>query len=208
MPLAIFDLDGTLVHSAPDIAAALNRLMARRALPSFDLPEVQAMIGDGARALLAKAFATRGAAWGEEDLQSFLPDLEANSAVLTRPFPGIPEALAGLSEAGWDLAVCTNKPIAATRALLDGLGLAGHFPVVLGGDSLSVRKPDPGHVRGVLDEVGAAPDEAVMIGDHSNDVLAARGAGVRSIFAAWGYGADPGADAVALSPAELLQTVR
>lgn len=208
MPLAIFDLDGTLVHSAPDIAAALNRLMARRALPAFALPEVQAMIGDGARALLAKAFAARGASWGEEDLGSFLPDLEANSAVLTHPFPGIPEALAGLAEAGWGLAVCTNKPIAATRALLEGLGLAGRFPVVLGGDSLSVRKPDPGHVRGVLEEAGAAPGEAVMIGDHSNDVLAARGAGVRSVFAAWGYGADPGADAVALSPADLLQTVR
>ncbi|MCW8085172.1 HAD-IA family hydrolase [Sabulicella glaciei] len=208
MPLAIFDLDGTLVHSAPDIAAALNRLMARRALPPFALPEVQAMIGDGARALLAKAFAARGAAWGEEDFGSFLPDLEANSAVLSRPFPGIPEALAGLAEARWGLAVCTNKPIAATRALLEGLGLAGRFSVVLGGDSLSVRKPDPGHVRGVLEAAGAAPGEAVMIGDHANDVLAARGAGVRSVFAAWGYGADPGADAVAFSPAELLQTVR
>lgn len=208
MPLAIFDLDGTLVHSAPDIAAVLNRLMARRALPAFALPEVQAMIGDGARALLAKAFAARGAEWGEEDLSSFLPDLERNGTVLTRPFPGIPEALAGLAESGWALAVCTNKPIAATRALLDGLGLAGRFPVVLGGDSLSVRKPDPGHVRGVLAAAGAEPDAAVMIGDHSNDVLAARGAGVRSVFAAWGYGADPGADAVALSPSDLLQTVR
>lgn len=203
MPLAIFDLDGTLVHSAPGIAAALNRALARRALPPFPPAEVEAMIGDGARALLDQAFGRRCAAWEAPELSRFLGELEADGASLARPYDGIPEALAALEAAGWRLALCTNKPEAPARALLAGLGLLGRFPVLLGGDTLPVRKPDPGHVRGVLRAAGAAPEEATMIGDHANDVLAARGAGVRSVFAAWGYGRDPGADLVAGSPAAL-----
>ena len=203
MPLAIFDLDGTLVDSAPDIRAALNRLMERQGHPPFALAEVTAMIGDGARALLAKAFAARGGAPDEAATAAFLQDLEANSAVLTRPYPGIPEALDVLAATGWGLAICTNKPIAATRTLLDALGLASRFAVVLGGDSLSVRKPDPGHVRGVLQAAGADAAEAVMIGDHQNDLRAAAGAGVRSIFAAWGYGTGEGATLRASAPADL-----
>jgi phosphoglycolate phosphatase len=203
MPLAIFDLDGTLVDSAPDIRAALNRLMEREGHPPFALAEVTAMIGDGARALLAKAFATRGGAPDEAATAAFLHDLEANSAVLTRPYPGIPEALDALVVAGWRLAICTNKPIAAARALLDTLGLAPRFAVVLGGDSLPVRKPDPGHVRGVLAAAGSEASDAVMIGDHQNDLRAAAGAGVRSIFAAWGYGTGEGATLRASAPADL-----
>lgn len=203
MPLAIFDLDGTLVDSAPDLRAALNRLMLARGLTPFDLPEVAGMIGDGARALLAKAFAARGALFDEALLPAFLEDLEANSAVLTRPYPGMVAALAVLAAQGWQCAICTNKPIAATRALLDALGLAPHFALVLGGDSLAVKKPDPGHVRGVLEGLGVAAAEAVMIGDHQNDIRAARGAGVRSVFAAWGYGEGMGADLIAPDPASL-----
>lgn len=203
MPLAIFDLDGTLVDSAPDIRAALNRLMAAQGLAPFALPEVTAMIGDGARALLAKAAARRGAALDEAAAAAFLDDLEAHSAVLTQPYPGIPEALDALAAAGWRLAVCTNKPIAATRALLEALALAPRFAAVLGGDSLAVRKPDPGHVRGVLDAAGAGAVEAVMIGDHQNDLRAAAGAGVRSVFAAWGYGDGEGATLRAAAPGDL-----
>jgi phosphoglycolate phosphatase len=202
--LAIFDLDGTLVDSAPDIAAVLNRAMARAGLAPFALPEVAAMIGDGARALLRKAFAARGAPLEEAAvLPPFLADLEAKGAVLTRPYPGMEGALAALSAEGWALAVCTNKPQAATRALLEALGLAPRFCVVLGGDSLPVRKPDPGHLLGVLEAAGVPPGRAVMVGDHQNDIRAARGAGVASVFAAWGYGSGEGADRVAAAPAEL-----
>ena len=203
MPLAIFDLDGTLVDSAPDIRACLNRLMEQQGLAPFALPEVTAMIGDGARALLLKAFAARGVPLDEAVIAPFLNDLETNSARLTRPYPGIPAALDALTAAGWQLAVCTNKPIAATRALLASLGLAPHFAVVLGGDSLPVRKPDPAHVQGVLAAAGTAPADAIMIGDHQNDLRAAAGAGVRSVFAAWGYGSGEGATLRAGAPAEL-----
>ncbi len=200
MPLAIFDLDGTLVHSAPGIAAALNRRMEAAALAPFALAEVEAMIGDGAKALLDKACAARGAAVPPGALPALLDDLEATGAALSAPYPGIPEALDALAAAGWRLAVCTNKPIAAARALLGALGLERRFKVVLGGDSLPVRKPHPGHVLGVLAAAGAAPGEAVMVGDHANDIRAASGAGVRSVFAAWGYGAGDRADAVAATP--------
>jgi len=204
MRLAIFDLDGTLVDSAPDIAAVLNRALARAGLAPFALPEVSEMIGDGARALLLKAFSARGAALDDAAvLPPFLADLEANGTALTRPYAGVEAALEALVAQGWSLAICTNKPFAATRALLAGLGLDARFPIVLGGDSLAVRKPDPGHVRGVLAASGVAAEQAVMIGDHQNDIRAARGAGVRSVFAAWGYGSGEGADLVAAAPAEL-----
>lgn len=185
---AVFDLDGTLVDSAPDIHAALDRLMARRQLPGFARAEVVGMIGDGVRVLLERAHAARGIALDEASFEHFMADYEANAAVLTQPFAGIPELLGALSDAGWRLAVCTNKPEAAARVLLSGLGLNHHFSALGGGDSFPMRKPDPGHLRATLAAAGAAPEQAVMIGDHANDMLAARGAGVRAIFAGWGYG--------------------
>ena len=185
---AVFDLDGTLVDSAPDIHAALDRLMARRRLPGFERAEVVGMIGDGVRVLLERAHAARGITLDEASFDHFMTDYEANAAVLTQPFAGIPELLNALQASGWRLAVCTNKPEAAARVLLSGLGLDRHFSALGGGDSSPMRKPDPGHLRATLAAAGAAPDQAVMIGDHANDMLAARGAGVRAIFAGWGYG--------------------
>jgi phosphoglycolate phosphatase len=185
---AVFDLDGTLVDSAPDLHAALDRLMAVKRLPGFARAEVVGMIGDGVRVLLERAHAARGIALDEAGLQHFMTDYEANAAVLTRAFDGIPELLGGLRDAGWRLAVCTNKPEGAARVLLSGLGLDGHFSALGGGDSFPMRKPDPGHLRATLAAAGAAPEDAVMIGDHRNDIEAARGAGVHAIFAGWGYG--------------------
>jgi len=207
MPLAIFDLDGTLVDSAPDISAALNRLMAAEGLAPFGLHAITGMIGDGARALLAKAFTARDLPLPEAVIPGFLADLEASSAVLTRPYPGMVAALEALASQGWQLAICTNKPIAATAALLRQLDLARHFSLVLGGDSLAVKKPDPGHVLAVLEGLGVAAEDAVMIGDHQNDIRAARGAGVRSVFAAWGYGEGTGADLTAAEPADIPELI-
>jgi phosphoglycolate phosphatase len=205
-PIAVFDLDGTLVDSAPDIHAALDRLMAHLGLPGFTRPEVVGMIGDGVRVLVERALAARGRAFDAAALDAFSTDYTARAAEATALFAGIPEVLAGLQAAGWRLAVCTNKPAAATAALLGARGLAGRFAAVGGGDSFPVRKPDPGHVLATLAAAGGDAARAVMIGDHRNDVLAARGAGLPCIFAGWGYGPPAmaeGAAAVAARPGDL-----
>jgi phosphoglycolate phosphatase len=204
--LAVFDLDGTLVDSVPDLHAALDRLAARLGLAPYGRAEVTAMIGDGVRVLVERALAARGLPFDEAALAIYSDDYTAHAAVETRPFPGIEPALAELEAAGWRLALCTNKPAAATAALLDRLGLAGRFAAVGGGDSFPMRKPDPGHLLATIAAAGGVPGQAVMIGDHRNDVLAARGAGLPCLFAGWGYGAPAmaeGAAAVAPSPEAL-----
>jgi phosphoglycolate phosphatase len=204
--LAVFDLDGTLVDSAPDIHAALDRLMAAQGRPGFARAEVTAMIGDGVRVLVERASAARSLAFSEALLEAFTADYTARAAEATALFPGIATALDGLAAAGWALAVCTNKPAAATAALLGALGLEGRFAAVGGGDSFPVRKPDPGHLLGTLRQAGGDPGRAVMVGDHRNDVLAARGAGLPCLFAGWGYGVPAmaeGAAGIAATPAAL-----
>jgi phosphoglycolate phosphatase len=203
---ALFDLDGTLVDSAPDLHAALDRLMAARGLPGFTRPEVTAMIGDGVRALVERALAARGLPPEEDAIAAFTADYTAHVADATRPFPGIPEALAALAADGWRFAVCTNKPAKAAEQLLAALGLGGRFAALGGGDSFPVRKPDPRHLLATLAAAGGTPERAAMVGDHRNDLRAAAGAGLPCIFAGWGYGApgmEVGAAAIAARPAEL-----
>ncbi len=196
----VLDLDGTLVDSVPDLAAALNRLMMRRGLAGFADAAVAAMVGDGARVLVERGFAARGAAPDGGALAEFLADYTANAAHTTRPYPGVEATLGLLAEKGWRMAVCTNKPIAAARPLLAALGLARFFAAVSGGDSYAVRKPDPGHLLATLAEAGGEVGRALMVGDHHNDLAAASGAGMPAIFAAWGYGPRAaGRDAAAIA---------
>jgi phosphoglycolate phosphatase len=184
----VLDLDGTLVDSVPDLAAALNRLMATRGLPGFTRPEVTGFVGDGVAALVARAFAARAVPQDPAALATFTADYSANAARETVPFAGVAETLAALAADGWRLAICTNKPEAPARSLLADLGLAGYFATIGGGDSFPVRKPNPAHLLATLAAAGGSPGHAVMVGDHHNDVAAAAGAGLPSIFAAWGYG--------------------
>jgi phosphoglycolate phosphatase len=184
----LLDLDGTLVHSVPDLATALNRLMAARGLAAFDEAETALMVGDGVVKLVERAFAARGRRPDAGAVAEFSADYGAHTAVETRPYPGVAEGLATLSNAGWRLGVCTNKPEAAARSLLSALDLGRYFAAVGGGDSFPVRKPDPRHLLATLSAAGGVPEHALMGGDHANDVEAARGAGLRCIFAAWGYG--------------------
>jgi len=190
----IFDLDGTLVDSVPDIHAALDRLMAARGQPPFHRAEVTRFIGDGVPVLLQRAFAAHDLPPDPTALPAFLADYEANAAVETCPFPGIPAALDRLAAEGWAMAVCTNKPEGAARLLLAGLGLADRFAALGGGDSFPVRKPDPRHVLATLEAAGGDPARAVMVGDHHNDVAAGRAAGLPVAFCAWGYGLPEMAD--------------
>lgn len=205
------DLDGTLVDTVPDLTAALNRLMAAHALPSFSLAETASMVGDGVAKLVERAFVARDAPFDSSAVAAFSADYGAHVAVASRVYPGVLETLTGLAREGWLLAVCTNKPEAATRALLAALDLAPLFTAIGAGDSFPVRKPDPAHLLATLRAAGGEPGAAAMAGDHRNDVLAARGAGVPCVFAAWGYGTPAmaeGATAVARDFHELEAIVR
>jgi len=200
----VFDLDGTLVDSVPDLTAALNRLMLSRGQDAFDDAAVTGMVGDGVKALLDRAFAARGRVTDAGAMAEFLADYTENAAVLTRLYPGVVETLTTLRDEGWRLAVCTNKPQAPARAILETLGLMSFFAALGGGDSFAVRKPDPGHLAATLAAAGGDPTRSVMIGDHHNDIHAAHGVGAKAIWAAWGYGRDvEGGDAVASGFLEL-----
>jgi phosphoglycolate phosphatase len=210
-PTLLLDLDGTLVHSVPDIAAALNRLMLARGLAPFSDAETALMVGDGVAKLIERAFAARGHEPDAAAIPEYSADYVAHAADATQTFPGVPETLHALADEGWTLAVCTNKPEAAARTLLAALGLAPLFAAIGGGDSFPVRKPDPAHLLATLRQAGGDVAHAVMAGDHANDVAAAHGAGLPCIFAAWGYGPiamAAGAEAVAQSVPEMAVIAR
>lgn len=190
-PALLFDLDGTLVDSVPDLAAAVNKLLAELGRPALSDTRIATMVGDGAAKLVERVLAASDAGGVPQHaaLDRFLAFYEAEPTRLTRPYPGVPAVLAELAAAGWRLAVCTNKPERATRAVLAGLALDRFFGVVLGGDSLPARKPDPMPLLMALERLGGVPADAAMVGDHRNDVVAARAARVPAIFARYGYGA-------------------
>ena len=210
-PVLLCDLDGTLIDSAPDLAAAVGELLARRGRPPLTVEAIKTMIGDGVPKLIERAFAATGGAPPAGELAAlvsrYMPLYESRMTELTRPYPGAIEALRALKDAGWRLAVCTNKPAAPAQAIVAALGFDGLFEAVAGGDSFAVRKPDPGHLLGLLGRMGADPAAAVMLGDSRNDVLAAARAGLPAIVVAHGYGRVParelGAEVVIESFSEL-----
>jgi phosphoglycolate phosphatase len=198
-------LDGTLVDTVPDLAAALNRLMRTRGLPEFSRDQVGAMIGDGVAVLVARAFASHNRQPDAAAVAEMTGDYTAHVAVESKLYPQVLPVLDGMVRQGWRLAVCTNKPEKAARILLEVLGLLPLFCAVGGGDSFPVRKPDPRHLLETLALTGGQTDAAVMLGDHSNDVAAARGAGILCIFAAWGYGTVGNADGCTYIAQDMMQ---
>ncbi len=184
----IFDLDGTLVDSVPDLAAAANRLLAEHDRPPLATTEVAAMVGDGVGKLVERVLAARSLTPPAPLVPRFVALYEADIATRTRPYPGVVDGLAALAGRGIALAVCTNKLGHATRAVLAALDLQRFFSVVVSGDSLPAQKPDPAPLRFALDRLGVAAAAAAMLGDHRNDVLAARAAGAAALFARYGYG--------------------
>jgi phosphoglycolate phosphatase len=196
----IFDLDGTLIDSDPDIRAALNRVLAAQGHEPLSEPAVRGMIGDGAAVLVQRAFGAYGVASTQAHLAAFLADYEAHAVVETVAYEGIVGALTTLQARGHAMAVCTNKPAEAAVAILAKLGLAGYFQAVTGGNSTPFRKPDPRHLAATLAAMGA--ERAIMVGDHANDMDAAAGLDLPSIFCAWGYGSAAGTRR-AESPAQI-----
>ncbi|SLN56665.1 phosphoglycolate phosphatase [Oceanibacterium hippocampi] len=200
----IFDLDGTLVDTAPDLHGALQAALAHVGRPGIPLERVKHLVGAGARALVERGLDETGGrdddALVETAFAAFLAHYGENLSVASRPYPGMVAALDALEARGARFAVCTNKPEVYSRRLLDELGLSHRFRALLGGDSLPVRKPDPAHILTTMERFGAQPHEAVMIGDTATDVNAARAAGIPVVAVRFGYSQVPieslGADAV------------
>ena len=201
----VFDLDGTLIDSAPDLRVALNKVLTRHNRASVSLHQVKMMVGDGAAKLVERAFAASGdepAASRISSLTSeFLGFYEGHSAELTRPYPGVTSTLSALRARGLALGICTNKPEAATREVLRDLSMDGAFDAVLGGDTIDgARKPDPRIMQGMLDALDVGAKDAVMVGDAANDVDVARALQMPVIAVSYGYSRVPvhelGADTV------------
>lgn len=192
-----FDLDGTLVETAPDLIGALNTVLAEEGLPPVPYSDVRILVGQGARFLVAKGFERAGAALPEEAMprlfQRFLDVYGARIARESRPFPGCLAALHALADRGAALAVCTNKPQQLTDALLDALDMTGLFAAVVGGDVLPTQKPDPATLLLAIEKAGGAPRRAILVGDASPDTGAAKAAGVPCVVVDFGYTLTPAA---------------
>jgi phosphoglycolate phosphatase len=207
----VFDLDGTLVDTLPDLHAAIAALLRERRLEVPSAAAVRRMIGDGARKLVERSLewslGTVGAAELDAAHDRFLAIYNAAPCRRSRVFANAEAALDTLAVAGFTLGVCTNKPQRPTDAILATLGLTPRFRAVVGGDAVARRKPHPDHLREVLARMGAVPASTVMVGDSRNDLVAARGCDMRCVLVDFGYSVEPvdtlGADRVIGDFAEL-----
>lgn len=197
--LVMFDLDGTLVDSAPDIAAIINEILREQRLPQSSLARIRSWIGQGARHTMTCAYAHSAARAGRlqplgpasqllDQLMARYAELHSRKCgVHSRVYQGVPEALQRLRKLSVQLAVVTNKEELFARELLDAVGLAHWFPIVVGGDTLPTRKPDPAPLHYCLTLHRVAPDRALMLGDSAVDSEAANAAGVRALLVRHGY---------------------
>lgn len=180
----LFDLDGTLVDSVADLTTSLNLLADELGHPQLTVAFVRTIIGDGATKLIKRAYGAEN--YQREQLFRFLAIYAEHLLDQTDCYPGIKELLS--RHPADRMALVTNKPHALTVQLLQGLGLAEHFRVVIGGDSYAEKKPHPLPVQKALEALGAEADQAIMIGDHHTDLYAGRGAGTATCYCAYGLG--------------------
>ncbi|MCI4665864.1 MAG: HAD-IA family hydrolase [Neomegalonema sp.] len=189
--VAVFDLDGTLADTSPDLVGALNAVLTAEGLPAAPIEAVRKMAGLGGRALLRRGFELAGRpldrAGIEDRVDDFIAAYEARLSAETAFFPGLEPALDALSAAGWTLSVCTNKPERLALQLLAELGALQRFETLLGGDSLPVKKPDPRHLTETVARSGGSNARAVMIGDTETDLAAARNAEIPVVLVQFGF---------------------
>jgi phosphoglycolate phosphatase len=187
----VFDLDGTLVDTAPDLTRATNHVLAMRGRRPVSNKDVREMVGLGGRTLIRRGFAATGQSVAEEEIeelfQVFLGYYARNIAVDSKLFPGSKQVLDLCRDQGMRLGICSNKPEVLSRALIDGLGLSGYFGAIVGMDTISIAKPDPRIYGETLRQLDVNGGRTVMIGDSETDVLTARAAGVPVIGVTFGY---------------------
>lgn len=203
----LFDLDGTLIDGVPDLLVAINSVLEAHTLPALQRPTLEALLGDGMRTLVQRAFALYGVTLAAADFEAacaaYAAAYRATGYQSTRLYDGVATTLAQLQAEGWTIGLASNKPTLPCEAILTQLGIRRHFSAVAGGDATTVKKPHPGHLHYALQQLGHGShpaSAAIMVGDHANDVDAARGAGLAAIAVA--FEVDParahslGADAV------------
>jgi phosphoglycolate phosphatase len=205
----VFDLDGTLVDTAPDLIAALNVVLDREGLPGLPLHSARNLIGGGARKLIERGLEAEGRAASVADIdrmtKDFIAHYAAHIADLSRPFDGLEAALDDLSARGCRLAVCTNKLEWLSKRLLDQLGLSPRFAAICGADTFGVAKPEPAILRQTVARAGGEMSATIMVGDAGTDIGVARRAGVPVIGVSFGYTEVPIAD---LKPDRLIDHMR
>lgn len=186
--LLIFDLDGTLVDSAKDLAITMNATRAHFDMPPIDPHLIYSYVGNGAAVLVRKALGLEVSdAMAEEGLRFFLRYYRAHALEHTQPYPGVREMIEQVSADGHRLAVLTNKPVRISRDIITALSLDPYFGWIYGGDSFTQKKPDPIGIATLLSDSGSPPAHTWMIGDSAVDIQTARNAGVRSCGVAWGF---------------------
>lgn len=182
--LYIFDLDGTLIDTRRDITAAANEMLEAFGLEPKGVDEVTGYVGDGVARLVERCLGSSGVDHGEA--AAVFRDAYARRMFdTTSPYAGVPELLAGLASVR--KAVLTNKPSSHSGKILEHLGLSASFDLIVGGDSLDTRKPDPQGALHILDTLGEKPESSVLIGDNRNDILTAKRAGITSVYVTYGF---------------------
>jgi phosphoglycolate phosphatase len=207
--MIVFDLDGTLVDTAPDLISALNWVLDREGLPPVPLQSARSMIGAGARRLIERGLELEGRAASYEDVTrltgDFIDHYAAHIADASRPFDGLERALDDLAALGYRFAVCTNKLEWLSKRLLDQLGLSARFAAICGADTFGVSKPDPAILQQTIARAGGQLSQAIMVGDAGPDIGVARRAGIPVIGVEFGYTEVPIAD---LKPDRLVSHMR
>ncbi len=195
LPTIIFDLDGTLVDTAPDLVETLNIVLGRERLPAIPYEEARLLVGGGARRMIERGLASEGQARPAADIDRLFNDFIAyyadHVADRSRAFPGVVEALDTLAARGCQFAVCTNKLERLSVRLLNALGLADRFVAICGQDTFAVQKPHPDALHGTLRRAGGTLLRAVMVGDSETDIATARAAGLPVIAVDFGYTETP-----------------
>lgn len=186
-PLILFDLDGTLVDSAVDMLNALNVIATREGVLPLPLSSIRPVVSKGARAMLAVAFPDRDAARRELLLQPFLDVYADAVATHSTPFEGVAEVLDAIEAAGSRWGIVTNKPHYLALGVVASMGWSERSAILIGGDTLARKKPDPDQLFMACETLGVSPDDCVYVGDDERDIIAARNAGMKSVAALWGY---------------------